>query len=57
MGIVGPQRKGDSMLGKGVVVRTVVGLMMQETLALLWNLLGSVPLELPLRTCGPAFRI
>lgn len=46
--ILGPQREGDSMLREGVVPWATVGMMVEETLALLWGLLRSDPLGLPL---------
>lgn len=49
--IVGPHREGDGMLGEGVVAWAAVRLRVQETLALLWTLLESAPLGLPLRPC------
>lgn len=39
------------MLGEGVVAWAAVRLSVEETLALLWTLLESVPLELPLCPC------
>lgn len=39
------------MLGEGVVAWAAVRLRVQETLALLWTLLESAPLGLPLRPC------
>lgn len=48
---MGPHRKGNGMLGERVVVRAAVRLSMEETLALLWTLLVSGPLGLPLHPC------
>lgn len=51
--VEGPHREGNGVLREGVVARAAVRLRVQETLALLWILLESVPLRLPLRPCGP----
>lgn len=53
MRIVGPHRERDRMLREGVIVWAAVRLRVQEALALLWTLLESVPLGLPLCPCEP----